>query len=361
MLSKQKRILAAIMCATSFAMAAPATVSYAAVPTAEKIDEVYDTDDNDVNGQAAVKVNEDQADISLTGKHQWDGEQGKTSIHRGAQINNEGADSNGVYDTKIEDSITVQDTNWSDTAWNSRKQTLTSAEGGIEDTVKVTKTNDDGTPADYEASRKVKVNKYNDDDNWIEDTVGFGGNSSSVRTTPLGGTTFTSRKSDGTSSATIINGGNITTDSLTIDGYSINSDNIAVIVSGTGGSGNPGTNPGGGTSADVTALENRVDTVENNVKTMDTRMNDMNKRVDDLDDRLDDVGAMSAAIASLKPLPYKSSVPVQVSAGVGTYKGATALALGLFRYADEDTLLNFSMSTSGDELMAGFGATWNIQ
>lgn len=199
-------------------------------------------------------------------------------------------------------------------------------------------------------------NNWDDSQRYIEDSITIGEYGSSIKTSILG-TTFTSKTSEGASS-TIISGGHITTDSLTIGDYTIDSGNIGNIVNGTGQGGSTG---GSSSSEEISSLKNNVNNLSNKVDDMSNRMNNMDKRIDDLDDRLNDVGAMSAAIASLKPLPYKSNVPIQVSAGVGTYKGSTALALGLFHYADPNALFNLSISTSGDEIMAGFGATWNIE
>lgn len=199
-------------------------------------------------------------------------------------------------------------------------------------------------------------NNWDDSQRYIEDSITIGDTTSSIKTT-ISGTTFTSTTKNG-SSYTTINGGHITTDSLTIGDYTIDSENIGNIVNGTGQGGSTG---GSSSSEEISSLKNNVNNLSNKVDDMSNRMNNMDKRIDDLDDRLNDVGAMSAAIASLKPLPYKSNVPIQVSAGVGTYKGSTALALGLFHYADPNALFNLSISTSGDEVMAGFGATWNIE
>lgn len=89
-------------------------------------------------------------------------------------------------------------------------------------------------------------------------------------------------------------------------------------------------------------------------------LNNLNTRVDEVNDRLDHVGAMSAAIASLKTMGYDPQAPTEVAVGAGTYKGSTGLALGVFHYPNRDFMLNVSYTTSGGENMGGIGATWKF-
>jgi hypothetical protein len=89
-------------------------------------------------------------------------------------------------------------------------------------------------------------------------------------------------------------------------------------------------------------------------------LNNLNTRVDDVNDRLDHVGAMSAAIASLKTMGYDPQAPTEVAVGVGSYKGNTGLALGVFHYPNRDFMMNISYTTSGGENMGGIGATWKF-
>lgn len=344
MFKNKKNILTAVLCATSFIVFTPSSVSFAAdTPIDKTIDKTYDTD-NTKAGNAHIIVNEDTASIEIKdGKYEWDSNQGKTNSKR------------EIYDNgkTIKDSIIVQDNvNWQNVSTTERLSDATTGANSIVD--KTTLLNNDGTTTTI--SRGMYSNNWDDSQRYIEDSITIGEYGSSIKTSILG-TTFTSKTSEGASS-TIISGGHITTDSLTIGDYTIDSGNIGNIVNGTGQGGSTG---GSSSSEEISSLKNNVNNLSNKVDDMSNRMNNMDKRIDDLDDRLNDVGAMSAAIASLKPLPYKSNVPIQVSAGVGTYKGSTALALGLFHYADPNALFNLSISTSGDEVMAGFGATWNIE
>lgn len=86
----------------------------------------------------------------------------------------------------------------------------------------------------------------------------------------------------------------------------------------------------------------------------------LDNRIDELDTRVNKVGAMAAAIASLKSIGYSPEAPTEFSVGVGQYKGKTGIALGFFHYPNNDFMLNFSMSSSSGEMMGGIGATWRF-
>lgn len=86
----------------------------------------------------------------------------------------------------------------------------------------------------------------------------------------------------------------------------------------------------------------------------------MNNRISDVSDRVNKVGAMSAALASLKTIGYDPEAPTEFSVGLGQYKGESGVALGIFHYPNKNFLLNLSLSTAGGETMGGIGATWRI-
>ena len=66
--------------------------------------------------------------------------------------------------------------------------------------------------------------------------------------------------------------------------------------------------------------------------------------------------AMGAAMAALKPLDFDPFKRSQIMAGVGSYRGKQAFAMGLAHYANEDTLLHAGLSYAGSSnLMANAG------
>ena len=90
------------------------------------------------------------------------------------------------------------------------------------------------------------------------------------------------------------------------------------------------------------------------------RVGHLENRVGELEDRIDKVGAMAAAIANLRTMGYDPAAPTEVALGIGQYRDETGAALGLFHYPNRDFMLSLSVSTSGDEVMGGIGATWKF-
>ena len=92
----------------------------------------------------------------------------------------------------------------------------------------------------------------------------------------------------------------------------------------------------------------------------DKEVSRLDSKIDKLDDRIEKVGAMSAAIANLHTMGYDPAAPTEIAVGVGQYRDKTGLAVGAFHYPNRDFMMSFSVSTAGDEFMAGIGATWKI-
>ena len=116
------------------------------------------------------------------------------------------------------------------------------------------------------------------------------------------------------------------------------------------------------------------DEYKNNEKTKETAVGAINaeaairreevarldNRIDDVNNRVDKVGAMAAAIASLKSIGYDPQAPSEFSIGLGQYKGETGVAMGFFHYPNKNFMINVSLSTAGGETMGGIGATWRF-
>ena len=86
----------------------------------------------------------------------------------------------------------------------------------------------------------------------------------------------------------------------------------------------------------------------------------IDNRIDKVDAKIDKVGAMAAAMASLRTMGYDPEAPTEIAVGIGQYRNETGIAIGAFHYPNKDFMLNFSLSTAGDEVMGGVGATWKI-
>ena len=181
---------------------------------------------------------------------------------------------------------------------------------------------------------------------------------------------------------TATNNGNITANTANIGGVQIgknavtattgNFDNVA--VGGTEGTSisKDGVTVGDKKSDNYTSITNNDVVVNNNgnktsladvgnrVTGLESSVNSMNNRLSDVEDRIDKVGAMSAAIANLRTMGFDPEAPTEIAIGVGQYKSETGLALGIFHYPNQDFMLSASISTSGDEVMGGIGATWKL-
>ena len=115
--------------------------------------------------------------------------------------------------------------------------------------------------------------------------------------------------------------------------------------------------------ADV-ALDHAIQDVANtsyaNDMVLSNRIDSVEKRLGNVEERIDKVGAMAAAIANLRTMGFDPEAPTEIAIGVGQYKSETGLALGIFHYPNQDFMLSASLSSSGDELMGGIGATWKL-
>lgn len=79
-----------------------------------------------------------------------------------------------------------------------------------------------------------------------------------------------------------------------------------------------------------------------------------------VDDKVDRVGALALAFSALAPLPYDPKEPTQYSAGMGTYNGTNAVAIGIYHYTKPNVMINaaIGISSEGWEKSARFGVSW---
>ena len=173
----------------------------------------------------------------------------------------------------------------------------------------------------------------------------------------IGGVTMDEGKI--TTGNTTIDGTGVTTDKVTVGQTSVTNDGVTV---GTVGEGQSYTSI---TKDDVKVTDSQGNTtsltdVGNRVTGLESSVNSMNNRLNDVEDRIDKVGAMSAAIANLRTMGFDPEAPTEIAIGVGQYKSETGIALGVFHYPNQDFMLSASISTSGDEVMGGIGATWKL-
>ena len=120
--------------------------------------------------------------------------------------------------------------------------------------------------------------------------------------------------------------------------------------------GKDGIGAGGNTITNVAAGVNDTDAV--NV----SQLKNLANATMNVDSRVNRLGAQSAAMAGLRHLQYDPLEPTTLMAGVGTYKGQTALALGIAHYKNESLLFHAgaSIGSNHDELMANAGVSWKF-
>ena len=84
-------------------------------------------------------------------------------------------------------------------------------------------------------------------------------------------------------------------------------------------------------------------------------------QVNEVRDESREGDAMNAALAALKPLDFDPYNRSQVMAGISTYKGKQAVAVGLAHYSNEDTLVHAGIAYGGSsDLMANAGISWRF-
>ena len=169
-------------------------------------------------------------------------------------------------------------------------------------------------------------------------------------------------------SKTVITNESVTTGSVTTGNTTINNDgltvknedslkNITVQNNNVSMGGNVVHNVADGVEATDAINKGQFDRT---VNAIGTGMNQMSNRISKLDTRVDRVGAGAAALAALHPLEYNADEKWEISAGVGNYRGASAVAVGAFYRPNGNTLVSLGTSYGGGENMVNAGVTWRV-
>lgn len=102
----------------------------------------------------------------------------------------------------------------------------------------------------------------------------------------------------------------------------------------------------------VSDIRESVNTVQSDVRHLQSDMREVKKDIKD-------TGATAAALAALKPIQYDPNKPTQVMAGVGNYRGQSAVALGIGHYSSDSLLWHAGVSM-GEHPMVNAGITWKF-
>ena len=167
---------------------------------------------------------------------------------------------------------------------------------------------------------------------------------------------------------TVIEGDTINTGSVTTGNTTINNDGLTIVNEDSSKNitiNNNNVNMGGNAIHNVGEATEATDAInkgqfDRTVAAIGTGMNQMNNRIGKLDSRVNRVGAGAAALAALHPLEYSSDSKWEVTAGVGNYRGANAVALGAFYRPNYDTMVSIGSSYGGGENMVNAGVTLRI-
>ena len=169
-------------------------------------------------------------------------------------------------------------------------------------------------------------------------------------------------------SKTIITNEHVMTGSVMTGNTTINNDGLTIVNEDSSKNitiNNNNVNMGGNAIHNVGEATEATDAInkgqfDRTVAAIGTGMNQMNSRIGKLDSRVNRVGAGAAALAALHPLEYSSDSKWEVTAGVGNYRGANAVALGAFYRPNYDTMVSIGSSYGGGENMVNAGVTWRI-
>ena len=78
------------------------------------------------------------------------------------------------------------------------------------------------------------------------------------------------------------------------------------------------------------------------------------------DSQVAHVGASAAALSALHPLDYNPDHKTDIMAGVGHYKGKTAVALGVAYRPNENVLLSLGTTINGKDTMVNAGVSYKV-
>ena len=93
-----------------------------------------------------------------------------------------------------------------------------------------------------------------------------------------------------------------------------------------------------------------------------SQLKGVSNAVINVNNRMNRMGAQAAALAGLQTIQYDPLEPTQISAGLGYYKGSSAVALGMNHFKNESTMFHMgaSLNGHGDETMVNASVTWKF-
>ena len=115
------------------------------------------------------------------------------------------------------------------------------------------------------------------------------------------------------------------------------------------------------------AVNKKADKNADDIKTVNGRVDELGGRVDTLggavsklDTKVNKVGAGAAALAALHPMDFDSDNKLTFAAGVGSYHGASAAAIGAFYRPSEQVMFSISGNMGNGENMVNAGVSFAL-
>ena len=170
-------------------------------------------------------------------------------------------------------------------------------------------------------------------------------------------------------SQTVISNESITTGSVTTGNTTVNDSGVTIKATDSSKSDitltNDAISMGSNRVQNVAAGVEATDAInkgqfDSAVNAIGNGMNQLGNSINKLDNRVNRVAAGAAALAALHPLEYDPESKWEISAGVGNYKSANALALGAFYRPNSDTMFSVGSSYGGGENMVNAGLTLRV-
>lgn len=105
---------------------------------------------------------------------------------------------------------------------------------------------------------------------------------------------------------------------------------------------------------------NNFATINNNLNSLDTKINTLDSKVNANQKEARKGIASVSALAALHPLDYNPDHKVDIMAGVGHYRGNTAVALGVAYRPNENTMFTVGASINGKDTAINAGVSYKV-
>lgn len=108
------------------------------------------------------------------------------------------------------------------------------------------------------------------------------------------------------------------------------------------------------------AVNKKADKNAEDINKVNGRVDELGGRVSKLDTKVNKVGAGAAALAALHPMEFDSDNKLTFAAGVGSYHGASAAAIGAFYRPSEQVMFSIAGNMGNGENMVNAGVSFAL-